>query len=94
MINLSPDFFVLAGGTILLANQVVWVVIIPLGDQFITGLADVFTAVNGANENAGQVKSMTESGIRPVLDWILSVPSRVMEGFHVPRPSALTVRPA
>ena len=51
-----------------LVHQVLWVGFIPLGDQFIAGLADVLAVENGAGENARQVEPVTEGRVRPVLD--------------------------
>ena len=48
-------------------HHVFGVLLVPLGDQFIAGLADVFTVEDRAGEYAGDVQTVAEGGVGAVL---------------------------
>src|SRR5258706_7233547 len=50
------------------SDQVVGVIGVPFGDEFIAGLADEFAVDDRAAEDTRDVESVTESGIRSILD--------------------------
>jgi hypothetical protein len=91
---ISADIFLTHRDRVLIHNGdwVVGVLFVPLGDEFIAGLADEFAVEDRAAESAGDVQAVVHGRVGAEGDGEVII--QIDGGVKVPRPSTLTSRPA